>query len=106
MKLTIRTSNGERELSSGDVARIVISRPENVAVATSGPTGVANTAAVPGAITVLALRQGWTSTGVTVRRGQIVYLVTTGQVQLSDDVNDIADANGAKFGPYGHQLAT
>ena len=98
LKLTIRTSNGEREMSSGEVARIVISRPENVAVATSGTNpGIANTPAVPGAITVHA-NQPWTSTGITVRKGQTVYLTTTGQVQLSDDVNDIADANGAKSG--------
>ncbi len=98
LKLTIRTGNGDREMSSGEVARIVISRPDNVAVATSGtnPT-IASTPAVPGAITIQA-NQAWTSTGVTVRKGQTVYLTTTGQVQLSDDVNDIADANGAKSG--------
>ena len=54
-------------------------------------------AAVPGAITVLA-NQAWTSTGVTVRKGQTVYLTTTGEVQISDDANDVATANGAKTG--------
>ena len=98
LKLTIRTANGERELSSGEVARIVISRPENVAVATSGSNpAVANTPAVAGAITVLA-NQAWTSTGVTVRKGQTISLTTTGEVQMSDDANDIANANGAKSG--------
>jgi hypothetical protein len=95
LRLTIRTANGEREVASNEVARILISRPE-APVATSG-TGVASTPAVPGAITVLA-NQAWTSTGVSFRRGQTISLSTTGQVQLSDDVNDIADANGAKTG--------
>jgi hypothetical protein len=96
LRLTIRTSSGERELASSEVARIVISRPEN-AVATSGSNAIADTPAVAGAITVQA-NQPWTSTGITVRRGQRVSFTTTGQVQLSDDVNDIANGNGARSG--------
>lgn len=91
LRLTIKTSTGDREISSNEVARIVISRPEN-AVATSG-SGVAVTPAVPGAITVQANQQ-WTSTGMTVRRGQNLTFQTTGNVQLSADPNDVADANG------------
>jgi hypothetical protein len=96
LKLTIRTSSGERELSSSEVARIVIARPEN-AVATSGSNAVVDTPAVAGAVTVQA-NQPWTSTGITVKKGQRVSFTTTGQVQLSDDVNDIANGNGAKNG--------
>jgi hypothetical protein len=97
LRLTIKTSSGEREMASNEVARIVISRPEN-AVATSGTNPAINsTPAVPGAITVPA-NQPWTSTGISVRKGQVVNLTTTGEVQLSDDVNDIANANGAKSG--------
>jgi hypothetical protein len=96
LKLTIRTGNGERELASSEVARIVISRPQN-AVATSGSSGIADTPAVSGAVTVQA-NQPWTSTGITVKRGQRVSFVTSGQVQLSDDVNDIANGNGAQSG--------
>jgi hypothetical protein len=97
LRLTIRTNNGERELSSSEVARIVISRPEN-AVATSGTNqAISDTPAVAGAVTVQA-NQPWTSTGINVKRGQRVSFVTTGQVQLSDDVNDIANGNGAASG--------
>ncbi len=95
LRLTIRTGNGERELSSGEVARIVISRPGN-AVATSG-TASPSTPAVAGAVTVQS-NQPWTSTGITVRKGQRITLATTGEVQLSEDANDLADANGAKGG--------
>lgn len=97
LKLTIRTGNGDREMASSDVARIVISRPEN-AVATSGSGStppVANTPSVPGAITVQA-NQPWTSTGITVKKGQRISLSTTGEIQLSDDPNDIAGPGGAK----------
>ena len=59
LRLTIRTSSGEREMASNEVARIVIARPDN-AVATSGTTGIADTPAVAGAVTVQA-NQPWTS---------------------------------------------
>ena len=94
LRLTVRTSNGERELSSNEVARIVMARPDNVATGTSGG-GVASTPSVAGAITVQA-NQPWTSTGIAVRKGQRLTFTTTGEVQLSDNPNDIATADGAK----------
>ena len=50
-----------------------------------------------GAITVQA-NQPWTSTGITLRKGQRFTLSSTGEIQLSDDVNDIANVNGSKAG--------
>jgi hypothetical protein len=99
LKLTVRTSDGERQMASTEVARIIMARPEN-AVATSGTNAaVAATQAVPGAVTVQA-NQPWTSTGITVRKGQMLTFTATGQVQLSDDSNDIATPSGAKSGRY------
>jgi hypothetical protein len=95
LRLTIKTGNGEREIASNEVARIIISRPEN-AVATSG---IGATAPVAGAITVQA-NQPWTTTGITVRKGQRLNFTTTGEIQLSDDANDIATADGAKSARY------
>ena len=97
LRLSIRTSSGERDLSSNDVARIVISRPDNVATGTTG--AAAAPAAIPGAITVQA-NQPWTSTGRTVRRGQTLSFTSTGEIQLSNDANDLADANGSKNARY------
>jgi hypothetical protein len=97
LRLTIRTGNGEREVASSEVARIVMARPDNVAVATSGNTGIANTPSVAGAVTVNA-NQPWTSTGISVKKGQRINLAITGDVQLSDDVNDVANAFGSKSG--------
>lgn len=100
LRLTIKTNSGDREISSNEVARIVISRPQNAVAATSGATGIAATAPVAGAITVQA-NQAWTPTGITVRRGQRLTFSTTGQVQISGDVNDVSDANGreGRFAP-------
>ena len=92
LRLTLKTSSGEREVSSNEVARIIVARPDNVATGTSG---LADTPSVAGAITVQA-NQPWTSTGITVRRGQRVTFTTTGEVQLSDNAADIANADGAK----------
>jgi hypothetical protein len=98
LKLTIRTTDGDREIASTEVARIIVSKPANV-VGTTGSTPVASTPAVPGAITVAA-NQPWTSTGISVRKGQRITFTTTGEVQLSDDGNDIATASGAKSARY------
>lgn len=102
LKLTIRTADGDREMSSTDVARIIMARPEN-AVATSG-TNPPAAAPVPGAINIPA-NQPWTSTGISVRKGQTLTFSTTGQVQLSTDGNDIADANGSKNARYAANAA-
>jgi len=99
LKLTIRTGDGDREIASTEVSRIIMARPEN-AVATSGTNpAVAATAAVPGAVNVVA-NQPWTSTGLTVRKGQTLTFSTTGQVQLSDNTDDIANADGSKNARY------
>ena len=92
LRLTINTGSGNRDLQSNDVARIIIAKPEN-AVATSGTTAP-TTAPVAGAITVQA-NQPWTSTGITVRKGQRLTLSTTGTVQLSTDSSDTATATGS-----------
>src|SRR3954467_284496 len=83
LRLTIRTTDGDREIASTEVARIIMARPEN-AVATSGASPSIATPAVAGAVTVDAA-QPWTSAGISVRKGQTLTFTTTGTVQLSDD---------------------
>lgn len=99
LRLTIRTSDGDREISSSEVARIIIARPDN-AVGTSGSTPTFIPApAGAGGVTVSA-SQPWTNTGVAVRKGQRLTFSTTGEVQLSDDPGDIANADGSKNARY------
>jgi hypothetical protein len=108
LKLTIRTTDGDREMASTEVARIIMAKPDNTVVGTSGTNAaVEGNQAVAGAVTVQA-NQPWTSTGVTVRTGQTLTFSTTGNVQLSDDTNDVADANGSKGARYaaGAQIKT
>lgn len=96
LKITLRTSSGEREFSSGEIGRIVLAKPTS-AVATSGTT--AATASTGAGIAVSA-RQQWTATGLGVRRGETLTFNTTGQVQLSTDANDLAGSAGSNAGRY------
>ena len=103
LRLTIRTSDGDREMASTEVARIIMAKPDNV-VGTTGtnpppPPPGPTTPPVPGAITVQA-NQAWTNTGITVRQGRAMTFSTTGEIQLSDDPNDIANADGSKKARY------
>jgi hypothetical protein len=96
LKITLRTSSGDREFASGEIGRIVLSRPSN-AVATSGTS--ANTRGIPeGAGIAVNGTSQWTPTGMTVRQGDRLTFTTSGEVQLSTDASDLANANGARSG--------
>jgi hypothetical protein len=100
LRITMKTSAGDRDLSSAEVARIVLSHTDAAASATAGTTGAANTAPPAGGGIVVSGRQPWTSTGITVRRGEVWNFNTTGEIQLSADTNDIAAPAGSKSGRY------
>lgn len=93
LKITFKTASGDREFSSNEIGRIVLARPSN-AVATSG----ANLQAPSGAGISVNPKQPWTSTGMTVRKGEVLSFNATGEVQLSSDPNDVATAFGSKSG--------
>ncbi len=95
LRITVRTSSGERDFSSGDIGRIVLARPTD-AVAT---TGSSSTPAAGGGIVVSSTQQ-WTSTGLSVRRGETLRFNTTGQIQIGSDSNDVATASGSTSGKY------
>lgn len=103
LKLTIRTNEGDREIASTDVARIIMAKPD-APVGTAGSTRPAPAtpepaAVVPGSITVTAT-QPWTATTLHVRKDQRLTFSTTGEIQLSDDAADIATADGSKRGRH------
>jgi hypothetical protein len=49
---------------------------------------------------VVSSKQAWTSTGLTVRRGEVLELNATGEIQLSEDAADVASTAGSKGGRY------
>ena len=100
LHLTFKTASGDRMLSSSEVARIVLSHTDAAAAAVSGTTGASPSAPASGSGIVVAARQAWTSTGLSVRRGEVVNFNTTGEVQLSGDAGDVAGSAGSKSGRY------
>jgi hypothetical protein len=96
-KLVVRTSTGDRELSSSEVSRIVMAKPSNVAAT----TGTASTPSTPGSTSItVPANQPWTPTGITVRKGETLTFNASGDVTLSADTNDVATPAGAKNGRY------
>ena len=91
LHITLRTEGGDRRFSSFEVRRIVLAPP-------SEPVGTAGTRATTTAPTGIEVSgsAGWIPTGIVVSRGEVLTFSTTGQVQLSADVEDVASAAGAR----------
>jgi hypothetical protein len=92
LRISLRTSSGDRNLSSSEIARIVMARPSNAAT-----SGAALSQATGSGISV-SPKHAWTPTGLTVRKGEVLTFSTSGEVQLSSDSNDKAGAAGSKNG--------
>ena len=91
LRMTFRTSSGERDFSSNDIARIVMSRPDNAA-ATSGTAASSGAATGPGI--AIPSQQQWTPTGVTVRRGDWVSFNASGEIHIGSEGNPAIGVNG------------
>ncbi len=102
LKITLRTGNGDREFSSSEIGRIVLSQTD-AAVAAGGTPAAATTptlAAATGNGIVVSSKSAWTPTGLTVRRGEVLTVNTSGEIQLSRDANDVSGSAGAKSQRY------
>jgi hypothetical protein len=92
-----RSASGEeRRVRTSEVGRLYLGRYPGAAPAGGNPT-VTTTTPQAGAVTVNANR-AWTSTGITVTKGQVVTLQSSGEVQLSPDGADTATLGGSKQG--------
>jgi hypothetical protein len=98
LRISFKTSAGDRDFSSSEVARIAMSRTDAAVSGTTGST-TARTPASGGGV-VVSGKQAWTATGITVRRGENVTFTSNGEIQLSGDSNDIAAPPGSKSGRY------
>lgn len=96
LKITFKTSSGDREVSSSQIARIVLARPSGTAASAAN----ASLAAATGAGISVSPRQAWTTTGMTVRKGEVLTFNTSGEVQLSGDASDVATSAGSKTGRH------
>jgi hypothetical protein len=91
LRITLRTKSGERQFSSAEIRKIVLG-------ASASPTGTGGTIASPQSPAGIDLpaTAAWVPTGIVVRRGEVLTFSTTGQIQLSGEVEDIAGAAGAR----------
>jgi hypothetical protein len=89
LRLTIDTPSGRREYTSNDVAQVYLHALGSAAAA-------AQAATASGAV-VVASNQAWTSTGMTVARGERIAFVATGDIMI---------AEGASSGVGGSPAAT
>lgn len=94
LRLTFKTDAGERNVSSNEVSRVVLARPEGAAATTGSAQGSGQAPAGEGI--AVAGNQAWTPTGLTVRRGEVITFNTTGEVRLSADAADVAGPAGAR----------
>ena len=106
-----RSSDGrERSFGPEQVSRVYFgsypfaSTGGNATTATP-PSDLSPGIDTPGAIRVPA-NGGWVSTGMRVRRGEVVTFATSGEVQLSDNSNDRARAAGTPRMAPGAPLPT
>ena len=92
-----RSSDGrEQSFGPDQVSRVYLgSYPfaGNTGSTVSNTTGLASGNDVPGSIRVPA-SGGWVTTGMRVRRGELISFNVTGEVQLSENSNDRARAAG------------
>lgn len=88
-----RTDDGERTYSMGQVARIYTGSYPFAAITGNVAPGLDPAIDTPGSVRVPA-NAGWVSTGMRVRRGDVISFNTTGEVQLSDNASDRARSAG------------
>lgn len=106
-----RSADGrEQAFPPGQVSRVYLGTyPFAAITGTSTPTSSSSDLATgdvpPGALRVPATA-GWISTGMRVRRGDVISFASSGQVQLSDNASDRARAAGTARVAPGSPLPT
>lgn len=88
--LRVNSGQGERELSSNDVARIYLVAPAGIGSTTGAVSGGVQG---DGSVAVNAA-DPWTSTGINVRTGDMLRFQVSREIRFGPGANDIATADG------------
>lgn len=112
LRITFSTGGGNRDFSSDEVARLYFSRPANAGNSTNNQNSNQNgngnqngdrnrfgQDSGGNSVTVSA-REGWTSTGLRVRQGDVIHITSSGEIRFTSDPNDVASTAGSKAGRY------
>jgi hypothetical protein len=91
LRVTVDTPSGQRDFTSADVARVYLANPQGSAATLPGAV------ATTGGVTTVNVQgnEEWTSTNLTVRRGEVYNVSSSGLVRFSPQPNDTAQAAGA-----------
>ena len=91
--IIFKTDGGEeKRLPPSQVARVYFSG----GAAAVGTSGSRDLAPATGDGVVVSAQQKWTPSGLTVRKGDRLNFTASGEIQLSADGNDVANAGGAQ----------
>ena len=99
LRMTIKTRSGDRDISSNEIARVILARPSNVpAGSDSGNPPNSALAPATGSGLLVSPKQAWTATGISVKKDELMSFNANGEIQLSADANDVATPFGSKSG--------
>jgi hypothetical protein len=102
LRMTITTPSGNRDISSNEIARVILARPSNVPAGpdsgNSGNSSNSSLAPATGGGLLVSPKQAWTATGISVKKDELLSFNANGEIQLSADVNDVATPFGSKSG--------
>jgi hypothetical protein len=98
LRLSFRTPDGDRELTSNEVARIYFSTWQGMPGGEGTLPAGAPELDPGGAGVAVPANPCWTNTNRSVRQGQRVTFNGTGEIQLSSDPKDIAGVAGSRTG--------
>ena len=87
LRISFRTSSGDRDYSSNDVSRIALARP-------AGVSGTGTTGSSGGQGISVSAQQQWTPTGIALRKGDWITLNTTGEINVGN--NEMAPPTGVR----------
>lgn len=80
LRLSFNANGANRDIDSNQVARIVLARP-NDAASSVGTGG--STPSTPGAGITVSAKNGWTPTGLNVRRGEPLTINASGEIRIT-----------------------
>jgi hypothetical protein len=105
LRLSFSMNGQNRDLTSNDVAKIVLARP-NDALTTNPPTTAGTTGTIGTDSINVPGQQQWTATGITVRRGERLNINASGEVKIGGGGNMTAPPSGAGETNQGNPVPT
>jgi hypothetical protein len=95
LRLAFKTSGGDRDIPSNEIARIYLARPAGSGLATGGGGATVDRGGMQadGSVAVMA-NQPWTDTGINVRAGEMLRFEVSRTIKFGNGAGDEATADG------------